>query len=87
MFISIIFPFIDKLNKADKFRTETDVKLISASVTTRKFIKNNPNILFSRADKGTVVALDRKDYLSKMEKCLSDINTDINLLYFTKESR
>jgi len=32
--------------------------------------------LFTRADKGnTVVALDRKDYISKMENYLADTNT------------
>jgi len=31
--------------------------------------------LFTRADKdNTVVALDKTDYISKMEDCLSDVN-------------
>jgi len=52
------------LNKTDKFRTETVIKLITASQTINKFIKNNPDILFTRADKGkTVMALDRMDYI------------------------
>jgi len=39
-------------------------------------VKDNPNILFTRADKGnTVVALDRKDYISKMKNYLTDYNT------------
>jgi len=43
---------------------------------TKRFIKDNPDILFTRADKGnTVVALDRMDYIVKMENYLSDTNT------------
>jgi len=37
---------------------------------------NNPNIIFTKADKGnTVVALDRLDYIAKMENIFSDTNT------------
>jgi len=71
-----IFPFISNLNKIDRSRNETEIKLIAASKTTRRFIKNNPDVLFTRADKGnTVVALDRIEYISRMENCLSDTNT------------
>jgi len=71
-----IFPFINSLNNIDKSRTDIDSTLITATQTTKKFIKNNPEVLFTRADKGnTVVALDRTDYISKMENSLSDTNT------------
>jgi len=60
----------------DKLRNKTEMKLITASKITRKFIKNNSDVLFTRADKGnTVLVLDRTDYISKMEESLSDINT------------
>jgi len=75
-----IFPFINNLNKNNKSITETEYNLITAAKTTKNFIKNNPDILFTRADKGnTVVALDRSDYVLKMENCLSDTNTYIIL--------
>jgi len=71
-----IFSFINSLNNIDKSRTDIESTLITANQTTKKFIKNNPEVLFTRADKGnTVVALDRSDYISKMENSLSDTNT------------
>jgi len=42
-----IFPFINNLNKNHKLRTETECKLITASQTTRNFIKNNPDLYYS----------------------------------------
>jgi len=43
---------------------------------SKSFIKNNPDIIFTRADKGnTVVALNRIDYNNKMEIFFSDSNT------------
>jgi len=71
-----IFPFINNLNKIDIIKNETEIKLIAAKKITSRFIKNNPDILFTRADKGnTVVALDRIEYISRMEDSLSDTNT------------
>jgi len=71
-----IFSFINNLNKINKSRNETENKLVAANKITRRFINSNPDVLFTRADKGnTVVALDRNEYISKMEDCLSDKNT------------
>jgi len=42
--------------------------------STNEFIKNNPNILISRADKGTVL-LDKNEYVNKMEQILADNDT------------
>jgi len=40
------------------------------------FIKNNSNILFTRADKGnTTLILERKDYNKKINDMLLDTNT------------
>jgi len=46
-----IFPFISNLNKTDRNKNEIDIKLSAASKTTRNYIKNNPDILFTRAIK------------------------------------
>jgi len=47
--------------------------LSSLIKTTKQFIKNHPNLLFTRADKGnTTVALDKNDYIAKIEKMLQD---------------
>lgn len=46
--------------------------------TTQAFIKQHPNILFTRADKGNVtVALDNNEYVFKIESMPSDKNTYI----------
>ena len=40
---------------------------------TVNFNKSNPDILFTRADKGNItVALKKEDYISKMELSLGD---------------
>jgi len=45
-------------------------------IATKTFINKNPNILFTRADKGNVtVALDKNEYTHRMETMLSDKNT------------
>lgn len=42
----------------------------------RKFLKNNPNIFFTMADKGNVtVALDREEYVRNVNVLLSDTTT------------
>lgn len=43
---------------------------------TRIFLKNNPNVIILRADKGNVtVAINRSDYEIKMSEILNDNNT------------
>jgi len=47
---------------------------------TAKFCKNNPNIIFIKADKGNVtVAMDREEYISRIEVMLQDENTYITI--------
>jgi len=47
---------------------------------TKIFTKNNPNILFTRADKGNVtVILQKNDYTNRIENMLSEDNTYISL--------
>jgi len=50
--------------------------MISLHRITKKFRKENLNIIFTRADKENVmVALNREDYKTKMEEVLQDENT------------
>jgi len=64
----------------DHVRSNIDLEILDAVSFTKKFINENPDLLFTRADKGNaVVTLDRTDYTSKMEACLSDSNTYIKL--------
>lgn len=44
--------------------------------TTKQFIKNHPEVVITRADKGNVtVVLNRVDYIQKMESLISDDKT------------
>ncbi|XP_071637612.1 uncharacterized protein [Temnothorax longispinosus] len=67
---------VSLLNKiANKKLTVTKIdKLILGWInSTKKFIKEHPEILFTRADKGSVtVALDKVEYVRNMELSLSD---------------
>jgi len=75
-----LFNFLKPLHNLDHVRSNIDLEILDAVSFTKKFIKENPELLFTRADKGnTVVALDRTDYMNKMKACLSDSNTYIKL--------
>jgi len=69
-------PILLKFNNADLVHN-THIDSINKWVgMTRTFIKDNPNILFTRADKGnTTVVLDKDEYTHKMEAMLSDSDT------------
>lgn len=44
-----------------------------ACAATRSFIYNNPDMIFIKIDKGNViVAMDKRTYLTKMEKLLKE---------------
>jgi len=76
MFRSQVCSFVNNINYIDKHRTDTDRKIIDTLLVTKTFINDNPDIIFTRADKGnTVVALDRTDYKYKMDLLLSDTTT------------
>lgn len=68
--------FITKIDKTIARRNDNDRFLISCLKRTKEFIKEQPNVLFTRADKGnTTVVLNKNDYISKMEDLLGDKNT------------
>jgi len=74
------FNFIKPLHKLDLYRSDIDLKILDAVSSTKKFLKDNPNILFTKADKGNiVVALDKNEYIKNMETCLLDSDTYIKL--------
>lgn len=55
---------------------------MSALSVTTKFLKENDNLIFTKADKGnTTVVLDR-DYLEKMSVLLGDTNTYFAYKYY-----
>jgi len=54
--------------------------LLSWLDSTKKFIKNHPNILFIKSDKGNVtIVIKRSDYRRKMEEMLLDTNTYVKM--------
>jgi len=71
-----LYNFLKPLHKLKQGMSNIDFEILDAVSNTNRFIKNNPNILFTRSDKGnTVVALDKNDYVKNMENCLSDSDT------------
>lgn len=67
--------FAQLLNTKEK-QDLTQQKLLSAHKEAVRFCKENPNIIFTRADKGNVtVAMDKSYYINKIENLLSDVNT------------
>jgi len=68
--------FLKPIRKLKIYRSDIDIKITESVLNTKRFIKEHPNIIFTRADKGnTVVALDRDEYVRNMEACLSDPDT------------
>lgn len=63
---SHIFPILDKYINTKHIRTDTETFLLGAFRETIKFTKNNPDLFFVRADKGSVtVALDKSMYVER----------------------
>jgi len=54
----------------------TEQKILKLLNITNTFIKNNPNIIYTKTDKGNItVALNKTDYVNKIEDMLSDKST------------
>jgi len=69
-----LFPLIKSIK--NNGTSKMDAEILAAVSITKRFVLNNPNVIFTRADKGnTVVALDRMEYINKMEINLADSNT------------
>jgi len=67
-------PIIKRLLKINNH--QTDKLVLGWLNNTKKFVKENPDILFTKADKGNAtVALDVLDYKNKMTNIFSDVNT------------
>lgn len=65
------------IRKLFSIQTEpTNNRFIKAGRETKNFLRDNPNVIFTKADKGHItVALDRDSYLNEMQILLSDTNT------------
>ncbi|EFN64952.1 hypothetical protein EAG_12523, partial [Camponotus floridanus] len=70
------FPIINSFHKSTPLVSSFDKSILGAFNAATKFTRENPDILFTRADKGnTTVALNRDDYLSNMLTLLADAST------------
>jgi len=73
---NITIPFFHRLIHNRNSEKMIEKKIIELKNVTVKFCKSNPNVIFTRADKGNVtVAIDKTDYLNKIETMLQDQNT------------
>ena len=58
--------------------SDHDKHLVKLAKLTSSFLRNNPKLLVTRADKGNVtVVMERQDYLTKMTNMLNDTDTYI----------
>jgi len=66
---------VKKLTSSTPLRGFTDNYIFKLNQDTQQFLKNNDDIILTRADKGNItVALDRDDYNNKINEMLSDSN-------------
>jgi len=71
-------PIIKRIHNIKKNGNDNDKMLLRWLNCTKKFVKENPDILFTRADKGNAtVAMDLSHYKNSMNDILSDPNTYI----------
>lgn len=67
--------FSNHLHRMNSFTTKKQVDLNNAFKTTKLFIKNNPDIIITEADKGNVtIAMYRTEYEDRMTEHFSDKN-------------
>jgi len=73
-------PIIKKLFNRCSQKNKMHERLLSVGRLTRQFIKKHPKLVLTRADKGNVtVALNREDYICKIETMLQDQDTYTNV--------
>jgi len=71
-----VLPFLHNIKHKARHKDTKDIQILELLQKTKKFVKNNPNVIFTRADKGNVtVALDKNDYYIKIEEILKDTET------------
>jgi len=76
MIRNITIPHFYKFLKSSPTNNYVDLKLDQMHNVTKEFCRINPNVIFTRADKGNItVALDKGDYIKKIEDLLNDTNT------------
>jgi len=70
-----IIPHFHKFLHIKTRKNTTNQKVMSLVNYTRRFCHKNPNVIFTRADKGnTTIAFNKVKYINAMEEALKDIN-------------
>jgi len=73
-------PLLHKLKNSSHIRDNMDSTIMNLMTYTKKFIKSNPNLIFTRADKGNItVALNKLDYINRIEDIFKDNETYIKI--------
>jgi len=71
---------LERFNNNSSGLSNITKALIMKSNHTKEFIKTHPTVIFTKADKGNVtVALEKSDYIKKMELMLGDTDTYIKV--------
>lgn len=74
-FVNILTNFNNRKNH-QKFLSEDEIKTRNKLAQTKKFLKDNPDLLITRADKGNITVITTKiDYVNKINDLLQDKNT------------
>jgi len=73
---NIIIPQFHRFLHTESLKNTTNEKLIALHNYTIDFQRKNPEIIYTRADKGNItVALNKMDYFKKMDVLLEDTKT------------
>jgi len=73
---SLAIPQFYKFLKSIPTRDPHATKLTYLHKVTKQFLQNNPNIIFTKIDKGNItIASERGSYIEKVEELLNDVNT------------
>jgi len=69
-------PQFHKFLKNNPSKNITNDSLLHMQHITQQFCRDNPNVIFTKADKGNItVALDKQHYVNEMNELLKDVNT------------
>lgn len=72
--------FLNNIIKDTKPPIKTETKLINASKAVSKFLPNNSDIIFTRADKGnSTFAILKEDYTKNINELLRDNDTYLQI--------
>lgn len=75
-----VIPIINNLSSFSPDNNPINGQIRRLLKSTKQFIKNNPNVIFTRADKGnSTVALDKDVYTNKITEMLQDKDTYIKV--------